>query len=169
MAPKPSVVTGDRAVIAKAIQHSLSGEGAHAATYDVFSGLDWKLAGVRPENAPHSVYQLLNHMQYWQEWVLKWLDGSRPPIPKRASSSWPGDAAPASRKTWDGAVRRFRAGIEALSRRSREADLVSRDGAKSRLEMLQTIASHNSYHAGQVVLLRQVLGAWPPPSGGLTW
>jgi hypothetical protein len=40
---------------------------------------------------------------------------------------------------------------------------------KSRLEMLHTIAGHNSYHVGQVVLLRQLLAAWPPPSGGLTW
>jgi hypothetical protein len=35
--------------------------------------------------------------------------------------------------------------------------------------MLQTIGSHNSYHAGQVVIVRQALDAWPPPSGGLTW
>jgi hypothetical protein len=27
--------------------------------------------------------------------------------------------------------------------------------------MLQTAASHNSYHAGQIVILRQMLGAWP--------
>ena len=35
--------------------------------------------------------------------------------------------------------------------------------------MLHTIASHNSYHLGQIVLVRQLLGAWPPPGGGLTW
>jgi len=35
--------------------------------------------------------------------------------------------------------------------------------------MLQAIASHTSYHAGQVVLVRQMLGTWPPPSGGVTW
>ena len=28
---------------------------------------------------------------------------------------------------------------------------------------------HNSYHVGQVVLLRQALGAWPPPSGTDSW
>lgn len=31
------------------------------------------------------------------------------------------------------------------------------------------IATYNSHHAGQVVLLRQLLGKWPPRSGGLTW
>ena len=35
--------------------------------------------------------------------------------------------------------------------------------------MLYTIASDNSYHAGQAALVRVMLDAWPPPSGGLTW
>lgn len=24
---------------------------------------------------------------------------------------------------------------------------------------------HNAYHLGQVVLMRRILGAWPPPAG----
>jgi hypothetical protein len=34
---------------------------------------------------------------------------------------------------------------------------------------LQTMASHISYHLGEVVLMRRMLGLWPPPSGGYTW
>jgi uncharacterized damage-inducible protein DinB len=103
-------------------------------------------------------------MLYWQEWVVKWLDGERPAIPKHASVGWPGDAAPASREKWEQAVRRFRNGLQALTRRARQADLLSEHGRKSPLEMLLMIALHNSYHAGQVVLLRQVLSGWPPAS-----
>jgi uncharacterized damage-inducible protein DinB len=154
----------DRKILDKAVACALSGKGAHVETKTVLAALDWNLAGIRPESAPHSVYQLLNHMLFWQEWVVKWLDGERPPIPKHASVGWPGDAAPASREEWEGAVRRFRNGLEVLTRRSRQADLFSEHGRKSLLEMLQIIALHNSYHAGQVVLLRQALGAWPPPS-----
>jgi hypothetical protein len=29
--------------------------------------------------------------------------------------------------------------------------------------------AHNGHHLGQVVLMRQMLGAWPPPSGSYTW
>jgi uncharacterized damage-inducible protein DinB len=32
----------------------------------------------------------------------------------------------------------------------------------------QTIV-HNSHHLGQVVMVRRLLGAWPPPGGGDTW
>lgn len=156
-------------IIRKALDCALSGTGAHAENEAVFSSLDWKLAGRRPARSPHSIYQLLNHMLYWQDWVLEWLDGADPPTPEHASGSWPGKAGPSSRKEWDQAVRRFRTGLAALTRHSRTADLSAKNGAKSRLEMLQTIASHNSYHAGQVVLIRQQLGAWPPPTGSLTW
>jgi uncharacterized damage-inducible protein DinB len=162
-------MTGDRKILDEALGHALSGKGAHIETKAVFSALEWTVAGRRPEGTPHSIYQLLNHMLYWQEWVLQWLDGEPPPLPKHASGSWPGDVSPASRTEWMRAIRRFRTGLDRAARRSRKADLVSKRGTRSRLGMLHTIASHNSYHAGQVVLLRQQLGAWPPPSGGLTW
>lgn len=162
-------MTGDPKILDKALEHALSGTGAHVETEIVFAGLDWKLAGTRLAGAPYTPYQLLNHMLYWQDWVLRWFKGENPPIPKRASGGWPGDASPASRKEWNQAVRRFRNGLDELTRRSREQDLFSKGDPKSRLEMLHTIASHNSYHAGQAALLRRMLGAWPPPSGGLTW
>jgi len=36
-------------------------------------------------------------------------------------------------------------------------------------DAIEHMAAHNSHHLGQVVLLRQMLGAWPPPSGSYTW
>jgi len=32
----------------------------------------------------------------------------------------------------------------------------------------QTLA-HNSYHVGQIALVRRALGAWPPSGGGDSW
>jgi uncharacterized damage-inducible protein DinB len=156
-------------VLGKAIDAALSGRGAHVELRHLCAGLSWKLAGTRPKGAPHSVFQLLSHMIYWQEWVVQWLEGQDPPLPKHASGSWPGGSGPKNPGDWQRAVRRFRSGLEKLDRQAREQDLFAGRGRKCRLEMLQTIASHNSYHAGQLVALRQMLGAWPPPSGGLTW
>jgi DinB superfamily len=31
------------------------------------------------------------------------------------------------------------------------------------------IAMHNVHHLGQIVTLRQIQGAWPPPEGSYTW
>lgn len=160
---------GERRVLEKMIGNALSGKGAHVEAKDALDGLDWRVAGARPESVPHSIFQVLNHVVYWQEWVVKWLDGQKPPIPGHAAGSWPGSAGPTDRQDWERSRKRFNTGLQDLHRRSRESDLFSKGGRKSRLEMLQTIASHNSYHLGQIVLIRQVLGAWPPPAGGLTW
>ena len=159
----------DHKILEAAVGVALSGKAAHAGTRNLFDGLNWKVAGMRPEGAPHSVFQLLSHMSYWQDWAVKWLDGGNPPIPKHASASWPAKPAPASAKAWRQAVRAFRSGLDGLARRARRKDLLAKRGKHTRLGMLHAIASHNSYHAGQVALVRQMLGAWPPPSGGVTW
>jgi uncharacterized damage-inducible protein DinB len=36
-------------------------------------------------------------------------------------------------------------------------------------DAIEHTAAHTSHHLGQVILLRQMLGAWPPPSGSYTW
>jgi hypothetical protein len=36
-------------------------------------------------------------------------------------------------------------------------------------EQLESLAAHNAYHFGRIVLLRQLRQAWPPPSGGFSW
>lgn len=162
-------MAGHDELLAVALEASLSGKGAHAPSQDIFDGLDWKLAGVRPAGAPHSIYQLLNHVTYWQAWVAAWLNGKTPRVPKHASGSWPGGVAPAGKREWDRAVKDFRKGLAAIERAVGEGDLAAQRKGSSRMEMIRAIASHNSYHLGQAVVLRQMLRAWPPPSGGVTW
>jgi len=159
----------DHTIMQETVGRALSGEAAHVATKNLFEGLDWNLAGARPEGAPHSIFQLLGHISYWQDWVLRWLDGGNPSVPKHAAGGWPKDPAPASKRDWARAVKGFQRGLDGLERRSRKGDLLAQRGKHTRLGMIHAIASHNSYHAGQVAVLRQMLGAWPPPSGGVTW
>jgi uncharacterized damage-inducible protein DinB len=163
------IMRADSKALEKLARRALSGKDAHVATKEVFSGLDWQAAGSKPRSVPHSLYQLLKHMSYWQDWVVQWLAGKNPGVPRHASGSWPAEARPSSRRDWDEAVRQFRHGLVELERGCRGADLSSGRGRKSRLEMLHAVGAHNSYHSGQVALLRQLLGTWPPPSGGLTW
>ncbi len=160
--------TGDE-TLKKVIDGALSGKGAHVEASKAVEGLDWKIAGERPPAIPHSIFQLLNHVVFWQEWAVKWLNGEKPAIPKHASGSWPGDERPANLEEWEQAIRRLDKALDDLARCGSEADLMQKRGGKSRIEMLQTIASHSSYHIGQLVTVRQMLGAWPPPSGGVTW
>lgn len=66
-------------------------------------------------------------------------------------------------------MRPLRRALAALETRSRQADPMSKRGGMTHLEMLHIIGSHHSHHAGQVALLRHLLGSWPPPSGSVAW
>jgi uncharacterized damage-inducible protein DinB len=156
-------------VLKKMVCGALSGKGAHVEVRKAVEGLDWKITGERPGGAPHSIFQLLNHIVFWHEWAVKWLDGEKPAVPRHASGSWPGGEKPANKEEWERAVQRLNKALDALTDRGTNTDLLEKRGGKSRVEMLQTIASHSSYHIGQLVSVRQMLGAWPPPSGGVTW
>lgn len=159
----------DPQILQHVVGRALSGKGAHAAAASVFSGVDAKTAGTRPDKLAHSLHQLLGHIVFWQDWVVQWLKGEKPRVPKHASGSWPAGPAPRNATEWKREVRQFQSGLKELQRLSTEADLPTRLGKQSRLEMIHALASHNSYHLGQAVVLRQMLGKWPPRSGGLTW
>ncbi|HEV2447174.1 MAG TPA: DinB family protein [Candidatus Sulfopaludibacter sp.] len=162
-------MNGDRKLLQNVVGRALSDKGAHVATAGVFSGLDAEAAGARPGNLPHSLFEILGHVVFWQDWVVEWLKGGKLPVPKHASGSWPRAAAPENAAEWRNCVRRFQAGLKELERHARQADLAGTIGKHSRARMLHDIAAHNSYHIGQAVVLRQMLGKWPPPFGGLTW
>jgi uncharacterized damage-inducible protein DinB len=44
-----------------------------------------------------------------------------------------------------------------------------KERAASLEAVLWQLVAHNSYHIGQIAMIRRILGAWPPKSGGDTW
>ena len=148
-------------LLRKVIGRALSGENSHTATAHLFDRLGWRLAGIRPGNAAHSIFDLLVHISFWQNWGIKWLDGEKPPLPRSETASWPGNPSPKNADEWRNKVRDFRLGLKGLQKRALK-DLLQKNGTQTRLEMLHLLATHASYHAGQVVALRQMLNAWPP-------
>ena len=117
------------------------------------------------------------HMAFWQEISLDWVQGKPTPYPLHASEGFPTDLS----ASWDSVRERFLAGTQNAAaiandterlevtvacptnpERNRPADMTVR-------EQLESLAAHNAYHLGRVVLLRQLLGIWPPPDGGDSW
>jgi hypothetical protein len=137
-------MNADRKLLEKVIQHALSGKGAHVGIKTALDGLGWKLASVQPEGVSHSIFQLLNH-----NGLLGLVGGAMARQPETchaearsgrlARQDGAADCRRMARST--APVRPGAAGNDtghAGSRSSREA------GDKEPLEMLQTIASHNS-------------------------
>lgn len=143
----------------------LTGGEAHADFNDTIKDFPADLRGKTPEGAEHSAWELLEHLRIAQ-WDI--LDFSRNPAYKTMEwpkDYWPETAAPPDADAWDKSVNGFREDLKAMCAlvEDPETDLFAKiphgDGQTILREAL-VLADHNSYHLGQIVLLRRLLGAW---------
>ena len=161
------------------LQSTLVGDSAAAPPGHIIEGLEEATAHKRGEDAPHTIYEELWHAAFWQTLALQWIDGYEAAFPIHNDDTFP-DPSDHPADAWNGLCTRFLAeahraaaiaGIEEqLERRVRCTDkpgLPLRN--KSIRDLLESTAAHNQYHLGRIVLLRQLLNTWPPPSGGSTW
>jgi uncharacterized damage-inducible protein DinB len=139
----------------------------------LLDGLRVELAERRPAGAPHSIAALVAHLAFWQDWFYDRCVGLATPMPQSAASGWPA-VAPG---TWPTTREKFLSRLNQLAEISEEVAATPLSPAiefpplanYTVGDALIHVATHNSHHLGQIVLLRQLLGAWPPPAGSWTW
>jgi uncharacterized damage-inducible protein DinB len=154
------------------VRGALRGRGQFTDTLRILDALPWRVTGGRPGGAEHSILRLVRHLNYWQDMYLERLAGADRPSPAHDAEGWPGGQEPASEQEWLDAAAHFRNGLGRAESAAGDESLhaaLPKWGGRSRLECLLGLALHNAYHAGQVVQLRRMLDAWPPPGGGDTW
>jgi uncharacterized damage-inducible protein DinB len=164
----------------RALSELLYGQGAHANTLACVADVPLDLASRHPDHSPHSIWQLVCHMNFWMDYELKRIRGEKPAYPAHASESWPANMAPSTAEEWQDAIVRFG---ELLAELARLADsppnalaeevAAMHPGHTKHSSSLQAVLwqtlVHNSYHIGQIAMLRRTFGAWPPAGGGDTW
>jgi uncharacterized damage-inducible protein DinB len=161
------------------LEQALTGESAHAAPAHILEGLADGVVHREVVGAPHTIYQELWHIVFWLQMSLDWIAGVEAAYPARPMDAFP-SRAQTERESWEELRSRFLQLIEeaaAISRDRERLDLPvrcpSRPGEPVRTmtvrEQLESLAAHDAYHFGRIVLLRQMCGVWPPKSGGFTW
>ncbi len=161
------------------LELTLVGDSYAAPPAHILEGLSQELAHRVPPGAPHSIYEELWHIAFWQQLTLDWISGVEKPYPASPADGFP-IALDAEHEYWDELCERFlssareAAGITRdFNRLDQPVRCPSRPGQPLRVmtvrEQLESLGAHNAYHLGRIVLLRQLLGEWPPNSGGFTW
>jgi uncharacterized damage-inducible protein DinB len=161
------------------LAQALIGESAAASPAHILEGLASELAHQAVALAPHTIYEELWHIAFWQQVTLDWINGIETPFPVQPSAGFP-RKSDADRETWDQLRQRFFQSLEKAAaladddeKQTQSIRCPSRPGDPIRImtvrEQLESLAAHNAYHFGRIVLLRQLCQAWPPPSGGFSW
>ena len=164
----------------RTLRELVYGKGAHVDPVACVEDISAELATRTLAGYPHSIWQIVEHMSYWMDFELRKIAGEVPKYPEKAMESWPPHPEGASEVQW-GAVRQHfvelleqlaalaDADSATLDKVIREVDVMKNSRQSSVHATLWQITAHNSYHAGQIALLRRQAGAWPPERGGHTW
>jgi hypothetical protein len=144
----------------------LGGGGAHVDFDKAVKDLPARLRGAKPEGAPHTAWELLEHMRLAQRDILEFSRNPEHVSPDWPAGYWPSEPVPPDAKAWETSVRQFRADLKAMERlvEDPKTDLYARiphgDGQTILREAL-LVADHNAFHLGELVFLRRILGSWP--------
>jgi uncharacterized damage-inducible protein DinB len=168
-----------REAIMGELEQVLVGDSASAPPAFLLEGLKSDAAHRLLKGAPHTIYEELWHIAFWQQITLDWVQGIETPFPVHASGGFPTERD-TDWESWDQLQERFFRGNQEAAEVARDGNRLelwvrcpSRPGTPVRTmtirEQLESLGAHNAYHFGRIVLLRQLLGAWPPPSGGYSW
>jgi uncharacterized damage-inducible protein DinB len=121
-------------------------------------------AAWRPAQDRHSIWELTLHLAYWKYAVRRNLDGSPRGGFPRSPSNWPRQPEPPTEAAWREDRALFRAEHQAFIAAVRafdpdRLDEPARGGTYSYAELLHGVIMHDTYHVGQIQLLKRLHGS----------
>ncbi|QMW05476.1 DinB family protein [Spirosoma foliorum] len=157
--------TDINSAVRKQLISFLTGSNAHQSFDNAVKGLPVELRGVKPDNLPYSIWQIVDHIR-----IVQWdiLEFSRDPdhqSPAWPDGYWTKEIAPPNEDVWQQALDQIRADLAAFiellndSQRDLYAPFAHGDGQNLLREAL-LIGDHTAYHVGEIIIIRRLLGAW---------
>lgn len=145
------------------LRTAIGGHGAHISMSDALEGFPPERAGERVDAVPHSAWDLLYHVHLVLQDLIDWAAGAEYHPHEYPGGYWPSDHAPPDREAWyariqdlESALATIRSWVDDDSR-----DLfapLDRNPAHTLFRQIILAVDHTSYHIGQMVDLRMLLG-----------
>ena len=142
----------------------IRGGSAHVDVKSAVADFPTDKHAAKPEGAPYNAWQLLWHIQFALRDLLEFCTNPKYLAPKWPDEYWPKEEEPPSKSAWDATARALQADLAAFEKmimdpaQNMYATIPWGDGQTVLREILLA-ADHNSYHLGQIVLLRKLLDA----------
>lgn len=138
---------------------------AHVSLDKALSNIDFKILGKRPDGLPYSLWQLAEHIRIAQHDILEFSRDPKYVSPKWPEGYWPTETAPTSENEWHQCVQQIkkdRASFIDLITHAGESlySPIAHGDGQTLLKEALVVADHNSYHTGEIILLRRLLHDW---------
>lgn len=143
----------------------LRGGQAHVTFDDVVKNFPANRRGIRPKGAPHTAWQLIEHMRIALWDILEFSRNPKHVSPNWPEGYWPKTEKPPSDAAWKKSIAAIKRDVEAMQKLVEDpaTDLYAKiphGTGQNILREALLVADHNAYHIGQLLLLRRLVGAW---------
>ena len=143
----------------------LEGGHAHVTFEDAIAAWPSQLRGAKPSGQPFTPWRLLEHIRISQWDIVGFTKSAKHVSPEWPAGYWPPSDAPPDAAAWEKSVAQVKRDVQTMQRLVRDpgTDLFARiphGTGQTVLREALVLADHNSYHLGQLVVLRRLLGAW---------
>jgi hypothetical protein len=151
----------------------LRGGQSHMRFDEVISDFPIQFINSTAPNVPYSPWQFLEHMRIAQWDILEFIRNPGHVSPEYPEGYRPHPGEKADEALWNKTVKNFRADLRALEAIVVDpvTDLfapIPHAQEYTVFREILVVASHNSYHIGELALLRQVMDLWPADNSYLT-
>ena len=156
--------TNDRA-LREHVLYLLDGGGAHVSFDNAIAKVPADLRGKTPAGMDHSIWDLLEHIRIAQWDILEFSRDKKHKSPDWPEGYWPKPGSKPSDAQWNASLKKVKSEMKAMQAlvKNPKTDLLARiphGSGQTIFREALLVADHNSYHLGQLVLVRRLLGSW---------
>jgi hypothetical protein len=156
----------DDAALREQLVALLKGGHAHATLADAVAQFPADRIGERPLGLPYSAWQLVEHIRITLHDLLEFATNSEYVELDWPGGYWPKNAVPGKDESWNATLKAIQADMKSFEAlvHSPDSNLYATipwgKNGETLLREVLLAADHTSYHVGELVLLRRVLGIW---------
>jgi len=137
----------------------------HMSLRDAVKDLPENLINEKPEGVPYSFWELLEHIRISQFDMIDFIQDENFREMKWPKDYWPDKGNKADKEDWDKSIEKFEEDLKILEQivLNPENDLmthIKHGSGQSILREILQIIDHNSYHIGELIIMRRAVNAW---------
>jgi len=155
----------DNSVVISNLIHLLKKGNAHASLDDALENIPFEILNKKLAGLPYSIWQLAEHIRISQLDILEFSRDPKYQSPKWPDGYWPSSTTIETKEEWQDCINKIKndrdSFIELIKNSGKDLfkPFTHGDGQTLLREAL-VLADHNSYHTGEIIVLRRLLNDW---------
>ena len=137
---------------------------AHVSFNDTIQDIPFDDLGKKLQSLPYSIWQIAEHIRITQKDILDFSANENYKELNWPADYWPHATAPENEAAWDKSIKEINADLDAfielLTNSTNIFKPFKHGTGQNMLREAMLIADHTSYHTGEIIVLRRLLGNW---------